>query len=192
MILGKNYPVFPDCSTRYHALYHGGTRQPIDIRDIVIHTTEGETAEGAARWFATPNLPPNEQGSSNVIVSDDICYRVLDDLVIPWAAPPFNMQGFHIEIVGFAHWTKAEWATHKKRVENAAYRAAIRCNRFSVPIRWNSVADLLANKHGITSHANISAAFHQTTHTDPGEGFPVLEFMELVQWYSNRLHEQST
>jgi len=153
----------------------------------VVHTTEGETAEGAAVWFSTPGLPPNEQGSSNVIVSDDICYRVLDDLIIPWAAPPFNTRGFHIEITGFAHWTSSEWASHKKRVENAAYRAAIRCHRYSIPVIWRSPEDLRANRNGITSHANIDLAYHQSNHTDPGPNFPVQEFLELTQWYLTRL-----
>lgn len=181
---------YPPCDTHFQARYHGGIRSSNQIRYIVLHTTEGETAVGAASWFATPNLPPSRQGSSNLIVSDDICFRVLSDNVIPYAAPPLNTIGFHIEIVGFSHWTGTEWSAHYKRVYNAAWRSAIRCKDYKIPVIFRDSEYLRTEPSGsgITTHAEISKAFGQTNHTDPGINFPMPMFLAATLDYLRMLN----
>lgn len=174
---------FPDASTRYRAVHDSGLRKKTQIHYLVIHSTEGSTAEGAAHWFTNKA----SEGSANLVVGDWVTYKTVPDLVIPWAAPPLNTSGIHIEIVGFAHWPKSEWAKHTRSIVQAGYRAAIRCVWFDIPIVWRSAGDLLNKKHGITSHKNVSDAFHESDHTDPGPNFPYTDFMRYTKHYYDAL-----
>lgn len=178
-------PVAADCLTTYHAVHSSGARAAQLVRYIVLHSTEGDTAEGAARYFTTQA----SGGSSNLVVDDTVCYRVLNDLVVPWGAPPLNTSGFHIEQTGYAAWTRAEWLRHHPTIERAAYKASLRCERFKIPARVLNVAQLRADfaKHepagGVVTHATISAAFAESTHTDPGHGYPLDVFMQRLDSY---------
>ena len=176
-------PVAADCLTTYRAVHSSGPRASALVRYIVLHDTEGPTAEGAARYFTTQA----SGGSSNLVVDDGECFRVLGDLVIPWGAPPLNTSGFHIEQAGYAAWTRSEWLRHRPTIERAAYKAALRCERFKIPARVLNVAQLRADfaQHkpggGVVTHATVSAAFQESTHTDPGPGYPLDVFMQLLE-----------
>lgn len=183
--------VSAECLTTYHAAHNSGARTAHLIRYIVLHDTEGTTAVGAAQYFANPpNTPAGHQvGSSNLVVDDRDCFRVLDDLVIPWGAPPLNTSGFHIEQAGFAAWTRSEWLQHANTIERAAYKASLRCEIFKIPPRVLNVAQLRADfaKHepagGVVTHATVSAAFQDSTHTDPGPGYPIDVFLSRLEHY---------
>jgi hypothetical protein len=54
------------------------------------------------------------------------------------------------------------------------------CAAYDVPVVFLTPADLLAGKHGITTHANVSLAFGESTHWDPGF-WPQYRFMRLVR-----------
>lgn len=174
-----------DCLTTYRAVHNSGARAARLVRYIVLHDTEGPTAVGAARYFATEA----SGGSSNLVVDDTECFRVLDDLVIPWGAPPLNTSGFHIEQAGYAAWTRTQWLTHEPTIERAAFKAALRCERFKIPARVLNVAQLRADfaQHqpggGIVTHATVSAAFQESTHTDPGHGYPIDLFLQRLEHY---------
>ena len=178
-------PVTADCLTTYRAVHSSGPRLASQVRYIVLHDTEGSTAQGAAAYFTTEA----SGGSSNVVVDDKECYRTLDDLVIPWGAPPLNTSGFHIEQAGFAAWSTAEWMAHEATITRAAYKAALRCQRFSIPPVVLNVSQLRADfalhspRGGVVTHATISAAFHDSTHTDPGPNYPISVFMAKLHGY---------
>src|SRR5215510_4526618 len=95
------------CSTKYRAFHHSGARPLSAIKWIVMHSTEGDTALGAAAWFANPA----SGGSAHLCVDDRYCFRTLPDGIIPWAAPGANTQGFHIEQAGYARWTSLIWSS---------------------------------------------------------------------------------
>ena len=173
---------FPDCNTKFKAVHTSGPRLPSDIKYVVIHDTEGATAEGGAMWFTNPA----SQGSANLVIDDDICYKTVPDLIIPWAAPPLNKIGFHIELAGYEHWTRAQWFAHITRMDNAAYRTALRCMAHKIPIQFIDADMLKKGMHGITTHAEISAAFGQTNHTDPGPGFPMDWFLKQVVSHTHK------
>jgi len=174
-----------DCLTTYRAAHSSGPRRAALVRYVVLHDTEGPTAEGAAAYFAEAA----SKGSSHLVVDEHACYRVLDDLVIPWAAPPLNTSGFHIEQAGYAAWTRAQWLEKPLTIERAAYKAALRCDRFRIPAKLLDVAELRADfprphpAGGIVTHATVSAAFHDSTHTDPGAGYPLDVFMRKLAGY---------
>jgi len=49
-----------------------------------------------------------------------------------------------------------------------------------VPIKHLSTEDLAAGKKGIVGHHQVSDAFDQSEHWDPGHTFPWNDFMDLV------------
>lgn len=183
MLLPKPPKEFPAASTKIRARHDSGERSLSSIYYAVIHCTEGSTAEAAAIWFRDPS----SKGSANMVVDEYSQYMTLPDKVTPWAAPPLNHSGWHIELAGFAAWSNREWKKHIRTVQNAAYRTAIRCSWYNIEPVWRSPADLEKGHNGITSHNNVSLAFHQSDHTDPGPNFPYTYFMDCVHFYCKRM-----
>lgn len=171
-------PFAKPCSRQYSAVHHGPSRPVSSIKWIIIHCTQGDTAEGAAAWFANPA----SGGSTHLVVDGEECFRTLGDAIVPHGAKGANRYGFHIEIAGWAHWSAPKWMLERRRLQRAAYKAALRCKWYSIPTVWLTPADLQAGKKGISSHANCSAAFGGD-HSDPGRGFPRIYFMYLVRRY---------
>ena len=171
--------VSDECRATFRAVHDSGARQASDIGWVVIHATEGDTAEGAASWFANPA----SGGSANLVVDGNECFRTVPDLRVPWAAPPLNKRGFHIEIAGHSAWTRAQWLEHRGALRRAAYKAADRCVKYRVPVRKVGRLGLLAGRKGITGHVFVSQAWHQSDHTDPGVNFPWDVFLAYVKAY---------
>jgi hypothetical protein len=195
-------PVLPDplareCRTGYNAYHFEGERLPSRIRYIVLHSTEGGNAKSVAEYFTEPG----SGGSANLVVDDFACYRCLGDNVIPWGAPPLNTNGFHIEQCGYAAWSRARWLLHRNTIRRAAYKAAVRMKWYNIPARVLTVEDLIADYYlpadvqaqnaanqgplrgGIVTHKTISAAYHESDHTDPGDGYPIDLFLRYVQGF---------
>lgn len=178
-------PVNHDCYTTYTAFHNSGKRDVKDVKLIVMHDTEGGTAESIAEYFTSPG----SGGSAHLVVDDDKCYRTLANDVTPWGAPGANVDGFHIEQVGYAAWTSAEWEKHEQLLHRAAYKAAYHAHLFKIPPVFVDAAGLKAGKAGITTHAEVSLAFPNDAgnHHDPGTGWPREKFMQLVRNYYNVL-----
>ena len=153
-----------------------------DIRWIVLHDQESATARGAAAWFKNPN----SGGSAHLCVDDNECYRCLANEDIAWGAPSANEQGFHIEQAGYARWSTVIWKKHLNTLKRAAYKAALHCKLFGIPVTFVKAPDLIARKPGITTHREVSKAFGGT-HTDPGPGYPTPLFMWLCRRYFKQL-----
>lgn len=100
-------PIKARCHIRW-AKHDSGPRKASQIKWIVLHSTEGGTAESVAAFFAG-----GAQASTQLVVDDNECYRMVRDLVIPWGAPGANTNGLHIEQCGFARWTRDEWLAHR-------------------------------------------------------------------------------
>lgn len=171
------------CDGTYTAAHDSGTRSPSDITYVVIHSTEGDTAQGAAAWFENVK----SEGSTNIVIDDDHCYRTVADLRVPWAAPPLNRAGFHVEIAGYARWTKEQWLRRPARLHRAAFKAALRCKRYGIPVRQVGWLGLRLGRKGICSHNAVSKAWHLSDHHDPGPGFPWREFIGWTRDYYDEL-----
>lgn len=179
------------CSTEFTAYHQSGSRLASQIKYIVIHATQSPNdikptdndARSIARYFTTHN----SGGSAHLVIDDWHCYKTLIDSIIPWGAPPLNSNGFHIEQCGYSEWSRKRWMIHLNTIRRTAYKSALRCKWYKIPAVFLSVEDLKSGKHGITSHANISAAFHKTNHTDPGINYPYSTYMWLVNYYLKKI-----
>lgn len=174
-------PIKSSCNTKYKAYRTSGYRPIRAVKWIVLHDTEGGNAESIARYFSSPLAG----GSTHLVVDDNDCYRCLTNDQIPWGAQGANYQGFHIEQCGYARWTRTEWLKHMTMLRRAAYKTALHCVLFNIPVRFVKADDLNAGKKGITTHVECSKAFGGD-HSDPGPGWPRFLFMGMVKAYSAR------
>lgn len=178
-------PIKAPCSRKYRAFHHSGDRHRPPIW-VIVHSTEADTAESSAVYFTNPN----SGGSAHLVVDDNECFRTLDDQQIPWAAPGANEKGYHIEQAGHANWSVITWMRHRKTVQRAAYKAALRCHRFHIPAVWLEPDDLKRGKAGVSSHANCTTAFGPTGgHSDPGSGWPRRYFMRQLRNYLKEMNQ---
>jgi len=176
-------PITATCSTKYHAVHDSGSRPKEAVIWVVIHTTEGDTAEGAAVWFTNPA----SKGSTHLIVDNDECFRTLPNSAIPWGAEGANYCGFHIEQAGHASWSRATWLKHDNTIRRAAFKTALHANLFGIPLRWVGPTSLRLKRKGVTTHADCTKAFGGN-HTDPGAGYPKDVFLRYAKEYLGELN----
>jgi N-acetylmuramoyl-L-alanine amidase len=176
-------PIAGTCSRRHKAAHDSGKRSLAQIGLIVLHCTQSNSARSSAEWFANPA----SQGSAHLLVDDFECYRALDDDVIPWAAKGANTRGFHIEITGWASWSRAEWMKHEQTLRRAAFKAAWHATKYGVPLKLLTAAQLRAGQKGFATHAMCTQAFGGD-HTDPGQGCPVDQLMRWTQDYADEIN----
>lgn len=178
--------------------HDSGHRDVKDITLLVLHDTEGDTAAGAASWFANPA----SEGSAHLTGDGETLIRCAPNDVITWGVADVNSEALHYEMAGVrAGWDRRLWLTRKSR--RIYHQAAYRMARWSVEYdvsgsppggnkepRFRTTADLnrMRTLNGITLHANLSASHHSSsTHTDPGKGFPVRRFMRAFRRYRKQL-----
>lgn len=151
------------------------------IKRIVVHRMEAPLRVGVAvsvaRWFASGSSGRNtaahysvDPGTTVLSVPDEeLCYH----------APP-NLGSIGIEQAGYC--ANNDWRSPlgDLLLHRTARLAADLCSRHFLPKKWLSAADILAGKKGITSHHQVSLAYHQSTHTDPDPYFPVDYFLSLL------------
>jgi N-acetylmuramoyl-L-alanine amidase len=175
-------PLDAVCSRRFDAIRNSGTRSLAQVGLIIIHCTQSNSARSSADWFTNPNT----QGSAHLVLDDDECYRTLLDSAIPWGAPGANTRGFHLEIAGFAEWSRDEWMRHRHGLRRAAHKAAVHAVKFGVPIRLLTPAQLRNGSEGFATHARCTAAFGGS-HTDPGPNYPIDRFMAWTREFAEEI-----
>ncbi len=171
-------PVQQACHTDFTAYHQSGTRPNSAVHLIVLHSTEGGgTARDVAHYFTSPN----SGGSAHLVIDDTSCYRCLANTVVPWGAPGANVDGFHVEQVGYAAWTTDMWLAHPGMLERVAY--IVHSHVFSIPITFVKASGLQGGRHGVTTHAEVSKAFPNDAgnHHDPGTGYPLEHVLTLAR-----------
>jgi hypothetical protein len=160
--------------------HSGNGNKPI-IR-IVVHCTVGSDAKGAqgtARYFRSSAA----NGSAHYIVDSDETLQSAFDSVVCWHAPP-NTHSIGIELCcslsneGEGHWQRDD---HQAMLRRAARLTAELCLAYDLPVRKMTVAQVRSNESGICGHIDVSNAFHQSSHWDPGPHFPWSQFMAMVR-----------
>lgn len=181
-----------------------GSNQPVER--VVIHMTVSPCVAGGARATARYFNSAAAAGSAHYIVDPAEVIQDVHDSVIAWHAPP-NPRSLGIELCGYPSSTSdAAWMVphdqrhgtvplwrwlqrdHRRMLNLAAELTAQLCLAYDVPIVFLTARDLVAGKHGITTHANVSAAWHQSTHWDPGL-WPKRLFMARVRRHAVRLQK---
>lgn len=172
---------------------------------VTIHTGEGILRASDMADY----LDDNPGASAHAMVDAATLIANPDPRTVPYddaaytAGGRANDYGLHIELCAFAHMTREQWLSEQDVnlwvpwVNNGAggwrlirspmsmlRRAAgwVRdvATRYGIALRKINAADLRAGRSGICGHADTSAAWNQTDHTDPGVGFPWDVFIALV------------
>lgn len=155
---------------------------------IVLHCTDGaegpNKAEDGAAELAS--LPDNSRKRSvHWFVDTDSIVQCVPVECEAWhAGGNANRYGEGIELCGRASQTPAQWmdAASLPMLMLAARLVRVRADALSIPIRFLTATQLRAKMSGITTHAEVSRAFPaDTTHTDPGAGFPLTDFLDAVR-----------
>ena len=151
-------------------------------------------ALGTANYFRKAT----SGGSAHYVIDVGTEQHCMPDAHIARHAPP-NPRSIGIEICAeggdYARsYTREQWLSADvwPAVVLAAARTRELCARFKIPVVRLSVADLKAGKHGNCGHADVSQAFKQSTHSDPGDGFPWEEFMAEVSGAPGAMNSATT
>jgi hypothetical protein len=191
--------------TRQASQFSPGANLP--ITRVVIHATcpdvgfpaasKKGTASGTAKFFAKPETKFQAHYVEGVD-REEHCVR---EAVKARHAPP-NAGSIGVEITADGGdvgafkdpdhpYTRDQWLSDE--VFPALVRAADRvrelCERHDLPKRRLTVEQLRDGSKGICGHVDVSHAFHETSHSDPGPNFPWDEFMALVNGVSTLLLE---
>ena len=163
-------------------VYHKSTGSNLPINRLVIHTTESNCVAGSSHAVANYFATSASGGSAQYIEDPTTEQHGAHDNVICWHAPP-NQGSIGFEITaraGSQDWTVKEAVM---ALNMAAKRVAQVAQDYNIPVAKLSVADLLSGKRGICGHVDVSQAWHQSNHTDPGVNFPWAKFIDLVKSY---------
>lgn len=166
--------------------YSPTVRKTVD--NIVLHSMEAPeastTAERVANYFATlpADTPKEKRTSPGYCLDSDTVIQCVPDHCIAFHARGFNLQSIGLEHAGYARQTREEWldAFGERMLGLSVQLAARLCARWSIPPVIVRADELLKGARGITTHAEVNAAFHKSDHTDPGPGFP-------LDWYGERV-----
>lgn len=148
----------------------GSNSTPSTYQVVAFHDTEG-AYEGAIAWMLS-----QQNGSYHVIRAlAGQGARLVSDSRQAWAAMPSgNRIGLHVCLEGYARWSRAEWlAKGADGLEGLAHDLADMHRAHGVPLTKISAAQVRSGVRGVCTHADISAAFGESDHTDPGSGFPL-------------------
>lgn len=150
---------------------------------VVIHCTATDNpASSTANYFHADNT----SGSTQAVADGDQGFTCVPDDAVCAGAPPLNQEGLHIEQPGLVTWSRETWLSKDNQLRRVAYHVAQWCKRYSIPPVLLHAADLRRlgeTGPGITYHAAVTEAFHQSTHTDPGPNYPWDVFMRYVHEY---------
>lgn len=162
--------------------YNGDGR----IHGVVVHDMEAPekstTAEAVASYFA--NGSGGRPSSADWCFDSDSeveCVKATDEA---YHAPPASRWTRGYEHAGYARQSSADWHDPFSwaMLQRSAKKLAEEAHRFQFPIRYLSIEDLKAGRiDGVTTHNNVSKAWGQSTHTDPGPGFPMDQWLEIAR-----------
>ena len=152
------------------------------ITNIVVHVTQSKEYEGAARGVANDFRVTHRDASSHYTVDDReviACVKLNDEA---WAAPPLNATGIHVELCGFVEQGVIGWndAFSVAQLFRAADLIAALLIQQKLPCVYNDWQSLLHKEKGITGHNEVSRAWHESDHTDPGPTFPWAAFITTI------------
>jgi len=163
---------------------------------IVLHCMASpetpQRAEQCARYMQTLSEVDHDgkpiKKSAHYYGDCDSFVQGVPDNRIAYHAPGCNERGIGIEHAGQAFQTREQWLDDFgiQMLSLSAQLTARLVAKWNVPIVYVDAAGLLAKQRGITVHAEVTKAFKRSTHTDPGEGFPIDWYLETVRFFATK------
>lgn len=162
-----------------------GPRSIVDL--VVIHTAEVaptlSSAEALMRACHRGSFDASGKprlASWHFAVDCDSITQSVHEEDIAFHAPGANRNGIGIELATRA--AAAAWgdAYHQAMLDLAARLTAKLCTTWQIPVKFVDADRLVAGGRGITRHLDVTNAFKRSTHTDPGTGFPLSKFIDMV------------
>lgn len=153
----------------------GGYKKSI----IVVHTSEpgpytpGKnpgTAAGLGNYLRNAAIEASYHTAHDR--NGDRCRMVADSDRAWHAGSIANNEGYAMCAVGWSAWSRQEWLSMPKMLDDMAEQAAAWCKKDGIPPVFVSSKDLPNDVWGITGHKQTAEAWGQTDHTDPGNNFP--------------------
>lgn len=174
---------------------HSGTDNK-PIRRVVIHSAVIPCELGRARQLGAWNQSGATGGSWHYATDPGETIQCSWDSWVCWHAPP-NDGSLGIEMAdhpgprptasrGSRLWHNLRrvwrWAgkPHRAMLARTAVLTAELCADYDLPAVFLSPADLKAGRRGVTTHNNVSKAWGQSHHWDPG-WWPRRTFMRKVR-----------
>lgn len=164
---------------------HDSGKRTADPIWIILHSTEGNTAAGAASWFANEA----SAGSTQIVVDAKEGFRCVPDDVIAWGASGANALGLHCEFAAYAAWKRLQWLRkgYRDALKRGAYQVAKWSLKYDIPVEYLDATDLVEQVPGISFHYVVQQAFPSSGHSDPGPFFPKRTFARMVRKYRREL-----
>lgn len=161
---------YPDL-THDQAGGDGGRRSVTQM--VVMHCTDNTASDEAESHYAEHRA----DGTSAHFYSDeDSVIQALDTQDIAWGCYPIgNARSIQFEMTGLSD--QVTDAT-MRRVAPIVARV---CADWSIPVRHVGPDELRAGAQGICGHGDVTRAWGQGDHTDPGDAFPWSTFIGYVQ-----------
>lgn len=154
-------------------------------------TNDAEQLMTALQRPGTSGAPGKLYGSGYHAVTDvylDVATGRLVPLgyhqIAPWharvhAAPPLNEEALHVCIPERVSYTRQAWLA-SGHVEAVAMFVRDAGATYGIPLLKRTPAQLRAGARGYCGHVDVTNAWHETTHTDPGTNFPWDHLADLV------------
>lgn len=163
---------------------HDAHGRPLDnkpIHRVVIHCTVSPAVAGGRYAVARMFKESTRTASAHYVVDPAGVVQVVFDSLVAEHAPP-NQHSIGIELCDMQAGPVSRWQddAHQAILRRAANLTAKLCLAYGVPTRKLTPAQLVAGERGICGHVDVSNAFHETDHTDPGVGFPWPAFLAQV------------
>lgn len=162
------------------AKYHGGPQVP---KDIVLHSMIMECVPGTAvicgHYFATED--GSNPTSAHYGVDPNTVIQYVHDHTVAYHCG-HNQDSIGIEMADMAGESIQRWNedNHRKMTARTVRLVAELCLAYNIRPYYVSAWGLKLGRHGVTTHAQMSKAFKQSTHTDPG-WWPRRAFMRAVR-----------
>lgn len=139
----------------------------------VIHATDNTASDENEAAYASHR---SDQTSAHIYADGDSCTQsVRLDNIAYGCYSIGNSRSVQFELTGLSN-----HVVDAVMRQAAPYVARV-CARYAIPIRKISAADLRSGVKGICGHGDVTAAWGQGDHTDPGSAFPWDTFIAYVQ-----------
>lgn len=178
---------------------HNSGRENHPVTRVVIHSAVMTCRPGAARLLASWNTRGSTGGSWHYAVDPAEVVQCSFDSYVCHHAPP-NGHSLGIEMADTADhepspniWQRTRWArpAQRRMLRKTAWLAAELCLAYDLPLVLLTPEALKAGRKGIATHATVTAAFGQSTHTDP-RTWPSRRFMRIVRRHAARVRANPT